>query len=224
MGWDLRYPSTDPVRSADEPFDNDARGTWAPPGQYTVSAALVVNGQAQALGQERSFAVRSLDAGQPDADALATAEFRRQVDELGRSVFGAAALLESMAKNIGAARSALYLTPGATDELMREAKDIEKRLVELEIKMSGDPTISSRNENQPPAIVERLETLQWSYYRSSGAPTQTMREQFQIVSQEFEPVYAELIALKDGRVAELMGQMEKIEAPYTPSRTPQWDR
>lgn len=223
--WDLRYPSTFPLDNPRSTFADEPSGMFVAPGTYSVSVAKVVRGEKTDLNQTQEFNVVPLNnTTLPAADRDKVVAFQTQVAELGRSVYGAASIAEELKKRIQVIEDALFQTPDATEEMFAKARKIEQTLDEILLKLNGNESISSRNANQVPYITDRMGSLMWGFYRSTGMPTQTFLDQMEIIQNEFEPLYNQLIDLRDKDIKQLEEQMELIEAPYTPGRMPEWDR
>jgi len=91
-------------------------------------------------------------------------------------------------------------------------------------KFNGQRPKASREENRPapPSINERLRSIVWIHYRSTGGITQTQRDQFDILKEEFPPVLEALKVIYETSLPEIERELEEIGAPYTPGRIPVW--
>ena len=160
----------------------------------------------------------------PAADRKALLAFETRVSDLGRAVNGASRELQAMQDEIKAMREALNYVANANPEWMLKAKNISEQLKLLNVKMEGDPTLSSRNENQPPSITSRINDVIYGIYGSTSAPTQTMIDALATAIQEFEPVLAKLRLLKENDIKQLELQLDQLGAPWTPGRLPDWKK
>lgn len=77
---------------------------------------------------------------------------------------------------------------------------------------------------QPPSISGRVNGIIRSHWRSTSAPTQTVREQYKIASGEFEPQLVKLKILIEIDLKNLEKAMEKAGAPWTLDRIPEWKK
>ncbi len=221
--WDLRYASTRPVTKTETPFSNSRPGAWAMPGLYQISLSKVTDGIETPLVSAIPFKTKILyDNRMSRAERLAINEFQQKVAVIGTTVTGTAKELESMRENISRVREALHYTPNASAELVSRARDIERRLKELAVLMEGDPTLSNRNENQPPSITDRLENITWGIYSTTSSPTQTMQDGLKILSLMFEPVYNEIKKIRTSGLQQLYAELDRLGAPWTPGRLPEW--
>lgn len=222
--WDFRYPSPSPVRERHVSSDNRDSGMLAMPGTYTVKAARVVNGDIQPLPGEQQFSCVALsNTTLPAEDRAELVRFQKEVADLYRAVRGAGRLLHDLTERVDLARVAAHRTPGTAEETMAQLRTMKARLAELDKKLSGDDSISSRNGNQPPAISSRVGRLVYSQWRSTSAPTQTMRDQYRIAGELFAPVLEELRQIAETDLPELEDRLSDMQAPWTPGRIPAWN-
>jgi hypothetical protein len=113
-------------------------------------------------------------------------------------------------------------TPGADAELMRTARDIEARLQDLQVRLSGDSTKSKRSEPAPPSITDRVGRIIGGQWTSSSAPTSTNRDAYRYAGEEFATVLADLRRLIEVDLHDLERAAESLGAPWTPGRVPVW--
>ncbi|MFA6957204.1 MAG: glycosyl hydrolase [Thermoanaerobaculia bacterium] len=226
VAWDLRYPPSNPTSLEEEelaPWAIAPRGPFAGAGRYTVSLATRVNGTLTPVGEPQPFTVQSIGlATLPAPDAAALVAFQRRAASLQRAVSGAEQAAAEAQTRLDHIKQALIDTPAADPKLLDEARAIEMRLKDLEIALSGDPTIAKYNEPAPMSISERVNAIVDGAWASTSAPTKTHMDAWQIASDEFSPVLEKLRALIDGDLRGLEQKMELLGAPWTPGRVPVW--
>jgi photosystem II stability/assembly factor-like uncharacterized protein len=224
--WDLSYPSPFPPQAGSSSRGRRGGGSGAVvmPGTYTVSLSRFADGKFTPLAGPQSFVVKPLNIATLAAkDSKVIAEFQGKVAELGRVVMGTSGLMRELQTKIEVIKMALYNTPKASPELMKQAEDIEVQLRDIRRALFGDETISKRNANQPPSISNRLFQLMYGYSSSTSEPTQTMKDQCQIVSGELKPLLKKLEKLSTEDIKKLEEAMDAIDAPWTPGRIPKWN-
>jgi hypothetical protein len=227
--WDLRYPSPMPVRLTSEPESPFGRrggmGMLVMPGKYSVTLEKYVNGELTPLAGPQTFQVIPLkNTILPAKDRKAMVEFQAKVSELARVVRGTVSAAQSIDERTKIIKKALHLTPKASLQLMTQAENIENQLREILRTLNGDSSISKRNENQPPSISSRISRLMYGYMRSTAEPTQTMKDQYRITGEEFEPQLEKLRLLVEKDLKKLELEMEAVGAPWTPGRIPVWKK
>jgi hypothetical protein len=226
LTWDFRYPNINPVKKeSSKPFDNKDSGFPVMPDSYFVIMGKVVNGVYSELADPQTFkAVVLENTTLPAEDREELTGFHQKIHELNRVVQGAVNTANDLKKRIGLIKQALHQTPGASEDLTGQVKRLEQGTREILTALTGDKTISKRNGNQPPSISGRVRNLVYTQWRSTSAPTQTMRDQYSIAGEEFESVYDKLKNLLEADLKAIEDSMESASAPWTPGRLPEWNK
>lgn len=212
VSWDLRY-SMSP--------DNRRGGPMVIPGAYRVSLSIYEKGELKQIGKEQRFQVRPLGlatlAAKDPASVNAFFEEAGQVQSALRTSYN---YLEAQLENIEAIKRQVLSTTSAGDYL-QTLRGIEVELQDLALEFNGDQTRSSRAEFVQAGLLGRLRRALRSQYNSSG-PTQTHRENYQIVKDAFGDVHQKLKAI-DQKLINLQGVLkgESIAWPNTPA-LPDW--
>jgi hypothetical protein len=227
VAWDLRYPSSDPVRlTAAElaPWSDAAAGPLAVPGSYTVSLAKRVQGELTDLAGPLTFETEPLGAAKLAAeDRAALLAFLQKVARLQRAVQGAVRAAGEAETRIEHLKVAVLDTPAASVEHHDRLRAIEGRLADLKTELTGDRTVASRNEPVPPSISGRVNRIVYSQWASTSAPTGTNRDAYRHAGEAFEGVLQDLTTLIETDLAGLEAELEQAGAPWTPGRVPRWE-
>ena len=220
--WDLRYPSpTPPGRRSRRGGEESSGVVPVIPGKYFVSISKSVGGVVTPLVGPQAFNVVPLNLMTlPVQDRKAMFEFQQKAAELARVVMGTTQAVSKVEEKIELMRSALFNTPSASPQLFTELDSIEKQLREIFRALNGDPSMASRFENEVPSISDRLSDVLYSSVGTVADTTQTMKEQYRIVVEEFEPVYAKFKKLVEEDIKKLEAKMDEAGAPWTPDRLP----
>jgi photosystem II stability/assembly factor-like uncharacterized protein len=224
--WDLRYPASNPTRLTPRelsPWSEPPTGPLTLPGRYYATVYKRVGGKMTKIFQPSQF--RTLPLGRaslPAEDQKELVAFQRKVAGLQRAVLGSVRAASEAQGRIDHIRHALDDTPAATGDMMDRVRELESRLKDLEVELSGDQTISRRHEPTPPSIVNRVERIVWSQWTSTSEPTTTSGEAYRFASEAFEPVLAVLQQLIEVDLRELEESMDSAGAPWTPGRVPRW--
>jgi photosystem II stability/assembly factor-like uncharacterized protein len=225
--WDLRYASPAPVRVKDNKFDPLAEtsgGALAMPGPYTVSMALVTDGQAKPLAGPVPFeAVVLANTTLPAPDRAELVTFQKQAAELSRTMMGAERLAEEMSNRVAHIRQALAATPGAPATLSESARKLALELEQVLFAFRGREPKASAEENPPSPVPlnDRLSSMTYSMWRSTSKPTGTARTAHQILLQEFPPVLETITRIHATDLPRLEREIEAAGAPWTPGRLPE---
>jgi photosystem II stability/assembly factor-like uncharacterized protein len=218
VAWDLRYPGSRPARPGSEPS-----GPLAMPGTYTVRLSKLVDGELTPLGQSQRFEARPLGfATLPASDAGAALEFQQKLARLQRAVLGAERVVEETLDELRFVKQALMDAPSADPALLQQVRAIEGRLLDIQVDLEGDETISDRAEYTPPGISDRVQRAVGGFW-STSAPTTTQQRAYEIAGAEFVEVLARLRSLIETDLTALEQALEAAGAPWTPGRgVPRW--
>ena len=103
------------------------------------------------------------------ADREALLAFQRKTARLQRAVLGTVRAAREAADRIRHIKKGLDDTPGAGPELMERVRELETRLKEQQLRLSGDSTISKRWHPTPPSISDRVDRMVWGQWTSTSA-------------------------------------------------------
>lgn len=226
VAWDLRFPSEQPVRLGSESVPDwgmPARGPLVAPGEFTVTVELERDGTFTRLAGPETFSVYSLELATLSADDPdAVLAFAREAGELRRAVSGATRALGEAENRIRHLRQAVLDTPGAGPEYMERIEKIRLELEGLGVELRGDRTVSSRQEAQTPSISGRIGAVVGAMTDVTSPPTATHREQYGYAREMYTRVQSALHRVIGRDLVELENDLERIGAPWTPGRLPEY--
>jgi photosystem II stability/assembly factor-like uncharacterized protein len=225
--WDLRYPSSSPIRSGGAPSGfggfggGGGSGPYVVPGAYTVSLAKTVRGETTQVGEPQSFEVYLLDdvATPRSAEVLA---FEQQAARLQRAVLGANSAAGEVMTRIGLLEQALDQTPNADPQIRTDLAALKNSVREAQWAMNGDPTVGRRRESTPPSLTGRLRRFTGGWGGLLHEVTGFHREQYDIVAGEFSGILARLRTLIETDLKQIEDAAEAAGAPWTSGRIPNW--
>jgi hypothetical protein len=232
--WDLRWPSTQPVTSPARAGDDDeggggggffggGGGPITTPGGYRVSLNKRVDGVLTPLGEPQAFSAEPIGTPSlPWADRAALLAFQRQTASLQRAVLGAAQVTNEALTQVRVLRTALDQTPSVSPALRTEAGTLESRLLDLQVRLSGDRTMESRSEPAAPGIVDRIQNVVSGHWQTTANPTATHRRDYEIAASEFGQFLPVLRQLVETDLKALFARAEAAGVPWTPGRVPTW--
>jgi len=228
LTWDLREPAPSlprpmpPERDQDLFFEPPA-GPLVEPGPYQITWAKRVRGKVTPLpGSEKFKVTMESTAERSDAEHDELFTFQQKVTRLQRAVEGALEAANNLNAHLQQIKQALDQTPTVDVKWKAAARKLEQQNRDILRTLRGDEVLRSRNENTPPAIVERVRTIVESQRLSLGKPTTTQRQQYQVASEEFAQTLGKLRRLLDVDLKKLDRALDKAGAPWTPGRLPEW--
>jgi len=222
--WDLCYPALNPTNARDEnPTSSGPSSTLVLPGTYKVFMSKWVNGEITQLTDPVVLKAKPLgNTSLPAEDKEALVEFQGKVRKLSQSVNAASSILRDLGTRITHYKVALKSVTVPHKELFSQITDLEKKLAEFQRQMFGDRTLSQLDLDTEPAIARRINSVIYEQWGSTSAPTQTQKDSYQIVLDEFAPIYQALKKIIEEDIKNIEKKLDEAGAPYTPGRLPDW--
>jgi photosystem II stability/assembly factor-like uncharacterized protein len=220
--WDLRYANTNPVKSV---TDKNESGTPVMPGNYSVEMFMSIDGVVTKIAGPETFEAKALNnTTLPADDRAAMVAFQNKVSEFNRAVEGVLNSTRDLLAQTDVLIYAIKQTPEAPNSLMDNALRIKGETQNILQHLYRDNTIAERNEPTSPTVYDRLNELAWGTWENTSAPTQTQKVNYQVATEEFEPLLANLQTLLEVDVPNLEAEMERYGAPWTLGRVPGWNK
>jgi photosystem II stability/assembly factor-like uncharacterized protein len=224
--WNLRYPSTYPTRIKPHEvgeFSIPEEGFLALPGKYSVKIYKSVNGVQTELSGSQSFNAVVLGTSElNETDMKELVDFQDKVAELNRVVMGAEKTVDELENKVEFVKAALLQTPKAPGNLMSDADSILSEIKNIKTKLTGDQTLSGRNQPAPISIIGRVQGIIYDEWQSTASPTKTNMDAYKIVSDEITPVLLQLKNLVNDKMKNLQNELERAGAPWIPGNVPEW--
>ncbi len=225
--WDLRYAPAVPAQleayDTSNPFSPPPTGSLAVPGTYQVTLSKRIDGVETVVSAAQSFETKPLGtASLPANDYQALVDFQGQTARLQRAVLGAIEVVGGAQGRLALIKVAMRDTPGIDTAMHLRVRDLEHRLADLEVALTGDRVVGRRSKAISPAIVDRVWDVVAGHWTATSAPTQTHRRNYAIAAEAFAPVLQTLRTLVEGDLAALESDLEDAGAPWTPGRVPRW--
>jgi len=224
--WDLRYPAVNPSNLRDSsPTSSGPSSIFAMPGNYQVFLSKNVNGEETRLTDPVMFTAKVIgNATLPAKDHAALLAFQKQVRELNRAVNAASSVIRDVGDLVHHFRVALKSVTTDKSELLTEIKALETKVNKIQSKMFGDRMLRRLDKAAEPGLSSRINRIIYDQWRSLSAPTQSQKDAFQIVAEEFPSLLEAIRKIVDEDVKKIEKKLEELGAPYTPGRLPVWKR
>ncbi len=225
IAWDMRYPSLEPIRLEQPtgyipPWGHPPKGPLALPGEYTVTLKKRQLGKIETLGEPQTFAVKLLNNSKEiatDRDALLAAQAR--AGELYRKVRGALKSRDELSSRIKHLTQAIVETVDATEEHAQSVRAINEDLIRVSVLLTGDQTVSSRQEPIPWSVRGRASFIYGSIANSQFNVSGNHLTSLSIAESEYQRV-ATLMQKVDSELQSLESELDGLRAPWTPGRVP----
>jgi chromosome segregation ATPase len=201
-------------------FFRGPTGALLVPGKYTVTLAKRVDGVVTALPGSQSFEVAAEGVSTRE-DRLAKAEFEEKLARLQKALAAATQSATDARTRLDAIRRAIDATPALPLKLREEAINLEKHLDEINRELRGDPVLRSRDEPIPESISDRVNSAAATMRLTTGRPTKTAQDSYQIASDELASELPKLRRVIESDIRALEKQLDAAGAPPTPGRLPE---
>lgn len=224
--WDLRYPAVNPTNLREaSPTSSGPSSTFAMPGNYKVYLSKNVHGKETKLTDPILFTAKVIgNATLPAEDRTELVAFQKQVRELIRAVNAASSVIRDVADKTRHYRIALKSVTSDNSGLLADIKALENKVTEIQRKMFGDRLLRRLDQDDEPGLTSRINGVIYDQWRSLSAPTQSQKDAFRIVADEFPPLLEAIRNIVDVDVKRIEDKLEELGAPYTPGRLPVWKR
>jgi photosystem II stability/assembly factor-like uncharacterized protein len=226
INWRLRYDNPIARAGSDasfEPAKSNPDGMMVLPGRYTVSLDLNHNGEVISLADTVSFEAKVLDNTTfPATNREEMVAFFQQAAELRRVSDGAQRFARELANINENMRQALHYTLDAPEELAGQLQSIAIQLRDIDFLFNGTKPQASSEEvpPEPVSLNHRMGAILAGTWSSTSSPTQTMRDNYNIVREALPEILNQLRQIDtDIKLAKI--QLEELKAPWTPGRLPE---
>lgn len=229
ISWDLRTAPKDPVSLGGgggtyNPFAGKSEGPQVAPGTYTVSLSRWQNGIMTNIGNPVSFKVKPLNNKVlPPKDAVAANAFKRKAENLDRVLQSASRAASSAVNEINHMKKAVSLMEQSEDQWLPSITTVEKKLKELQRKLSGDPLKFQLDLYPTPSVADRIGRVLYESKYSSADPTGTHLKSLEIAEAELATLMPELKQILETDMVNLRTRLQEAGAPYTPNAIPIWN-
>lgn len=210
--------------ASEDPLFEAPSGSLVIPGKYQVTLSQRKGGVWTQLAgpQVLNVVVENANA-MLAADRATLHEFQQKVARLQRAINGATQSATELKGNIALMKRALQDSAVPSEKMFDEAVALDLRLNELLRSLRGDTVLRARNENTPPSISERVNTIVSDHRMSTARPTTTQINAYSIAAQDFEVELKKLRAIVEADYARLVKSVDSIGTPWTPGRIPVWN-
>ncbi len=224
--WDLMYPALASTSlQAASPTSSGRSSTPVLPGEYKVFLSKNVNGVETKLTEPVKFkAVVLGNTSLPAEDRTELVAFQKKVRVLSRTVNAASSVLSELADKARHYRVALKSVTVDDSQIYAQIKALEEEIGAIQVKLFGDRTFSRIDKDAEPGLSSRISSIIYEQRRSTSAPTQTQRDAYTIVADDFGPILETLKKLIEVNVKNIEKMLDDIGAPYTPGRFPKWKK
>ena len=150
------------------------------------------------------------------------ADFQEKLSRLQKALTATTQTATEAGARLIAIRRAIDATPSLSPKLREETIKLERQLNEINLALNGDRVWRATNEGTPAAISEHVQAAASPTRATTGRPTKTAMEQYQIASEALAAEIPKLRKLYETDLKALEKQLDAAGAPPTPGRLPEW--
>ncbi len=218
--WDGRRTSTGEVNfytpDPDNPYESGEIAAFVAPGKYTARVMLMQDGKLEAISTPTEIVINNALS---ENENKALLSFKAEVEEMRRIVSGTVSYLDHLKNKVKYIKAAKVKDAVAQTSLQIAASNLELRMKQVEIALQGDRALARKEFETLPGISGRVDNIVYNWWSTTQMPSNTYKEQLNLVKDLFRPVYNEVKQL-DIEIEKIEAELEKQKAPATPGRLP----
>jgi hypothetical protein len=144
--------------------------------------------------------------------------FNREIAELNRQVDAVGHILDTTAEQLTLIKAALLQSTHADHSLDLEARELERRLLDLREMVYGNERLNELGEPAPHSIGRRLSAAQMGNMLSTYGPTPNHQQTLAIAQEDLARVKSGLEQLVGVDLAAFQSKLDAAGVPWTPGR------
>ena len=221
VAWDFRLASIDPIaltKPAASPWGSSPNAPLAMTGEYTAQLMKREKGVVSQISAPMRFKLTELGVGELVAkDRKALHDFQKQTAKLKSNISGANNFVNGMKKRLKYAMKALDVTPLSTPDQDKVAREIQAKLLNINVLLNGDSIKASANEKSPVGLRARIGSIIGGHWDAQAAPLGMYKEAYTIADKQYQAL-VETIREVDSSLTNLETDLANLDAPWTPGR------
>ncbi|MEM9599406.1 MAG: glycosyl hydrolase [Pseudomonadota bacterium] len=226
VAWDMRYPAPDAVQLTSPSsglFSDPPKGPMVLPGQYTVTLVKRINGVETPLSGPQTFTLKPLHkTPEATSDRSALLAFQQDTSDIFRVVDAAIGTARELRNRVSHMKVGLETIGSSTVSLSAELQSLEAKLDEVDVILTGDRTVSSRNEPAPVSVRSRVSDIRRWGWETQAPATGSHKDALSIAKVELDQALTIMRQVEVG-IEALENVMIDKGVPFTPgSGTPRW--
>jgi hypothetical protein len=186
-----------------------------------VSLAKRIDGVVTPLPGSESFEVQP-EGPATREDRVLLSQYNEKLSALQKALTATLQTAAEAGTRVSAIRRAIDATPSLPLKLRENAIAIERTLGEINRTLTGDRVVASFNEGTPASISDHAQAAASPVRGTTGRPTKTAQEQYQLASDLLAAEIPKLRKLLEQDIKALEKQLDAAGAPPTPGRLPDW--
>ena len=149
--------------------------------------------------------------------------FNQKVAELTTAIAGLDSYRKELVNKLYYLKKAVIEASDVHAEKYQTILGIDQDLKLLNRKLNGDQLRSRYEGAAPRSVKERVELITGALWSITAGPTKTFIKSYDATAEKFNEL-RNSIKVIDDNIKLVENTLEKFEAPYTPSRLPDWKK
>lgn len=216
MNWDLRYPHTDAIRSAEMPKrpEDEPKGLMVPPGEYTATLVKLIDGVSTELASPQTFMVKRMKEGAlKGSSPEETAAFWRELENINLELSSTNVVVKETQDQLKLMVISLGRSRTAPGELDKKLHDLITKLQTMSKQLNGDPLRNQVGEKSLPTIGSRVSVAAMGTRNSTYGPTPTHKQSLAIARKQLDELRDELDSLLNDEIPAIEKALKAVKAP-----------
>ena len=202
----------------------EAGGGVAMPGTYRAVLGQRVGGKYTEIAGPVEFKVVADVLAPLTAEQYAEiAAFNKKARALQRALAATTDAASDLVVRLERMKTALDQAEKTDETAKQQARDLIAQVKLAQRALSGDSFLSSRNENTPMSVADRIRESSWSNRGAVHPPTGTQKQAHADASKQLAAEVGKLRAIQEKELPELEKRMAAAGAPLPPGRLPKLD-
>jgi hypothetical protein len=155
-------------------------------------------------------------------ERTAMVDFQDRLGKLQKALTATQDAAQEAGQRLDSIKRAIDATPSLSTKLHEQALGLQRDLDAINLALSGDRIWRSHNEGTAASIAEHIQAAGGPTRGTTGHPTKTAIEQYQLGSDMLAAEIPKLKKLIEVDIKNLEKQLDAAGAPPTPGRLPDW--
>ncbi len=220
INWNYRGTFTNEFTTKSDKTGTDKNddGHLVPPGKYTVEMHMYKDGAFASLAGPQELEIDYMNLhSMPVSDKAKWMAFLDQLQDVNRKLESALLVRDDLEERVQLIKTAVAHYPGADMAMMPKARELELKLDDIQEQVYGDRSAAKRDIETLPSLATRLTYAYWFTYEATSEPTETFKENINLVEKETSRISDDL----EGIEKEVVGMEQKLDeakVPYSKGR------
>jgi photosystem II stability/assembly factor-like uncharacterized protein len=219
INWDGQIASISGFDTKGAPLTEASGAFFALPGEYLVDVHLSKNGSISELLTGHGFSLKALNLNTLPVDEDERNNILTDIEQTRKKLYEVNRYHRNFEKRVKQVKSIVRDYPGSDLEDLTKLREMEKTLDSLDILLTGDKSLSSREFETEPSLTNRIGIAVYQTYNTQNAPTKTQQKAIELVKSELLSIQKILEVLKS-ELSSIESKLKRQGAPLLKDKLP----